>query len=346
MATIRDVARACGVSPMTVSYVLNNKAGQVSERTRLRVMKAIRELDYRPTALERSPEARANMTIGVLAGIPGNSLMSASAAGYHTRIFQNILVAAEADLHNVLVFPNSLLHQDTSRAIRVYCDGRCDGLITVAPSLNDPLIAALKERGFPFVAISNLSDDPTVTCVDIDNRKEAAHAVAYLYTQGHRRIEMLRGPDFVPSARQRWEGFYQAMIEFGLHVTPIPEWDGSFWHDDVYWQALEIARRPANLRPTALFCWNDGWALRALQAMHDAGVKVPDEMSLVGLDDDFGSDTSSPPLTTFRQPYEAISRNAVRLMLEYAKDTSLPPKSLLLPAELIVRGSVAPPKEA
>lgn len=342
MATIRDVARACGVSPMTVSYVLNNKAGQVSERTRLRVMKAIRELDYRPTALERSPETRTNMTVGVVAGITGNSLMN---VGYHTRIFQNILVAAEAEQHNVLVFPNTLLHQDTSRAIRVYCDGRCDGLIIVAPSLNNPLIAVLKERGFPFVVISNLGDDPTVTCVDIDNRKEAAHAVAYLYTQGHRRIEMLRGPDFVPSARQRWEGFYHAMIAFGLPVEPVPEWDGSFWHDDVYWQALEIARRPANTRPTALFCWNDGWALRALQAMHDAGVKVPEEMSLIGIDDDTGSDESTPPLTTFRQPYEAISRNAVRLLLEHVKDTSLPPKSLLLPAELVVRSSAAPPLE-
>src|SRR5271166_6498402 len=147
--TIRDVARACGVSPMTVSFVLNNKPGQVSDGTRDRVLKAVRDLNYRPSAVRRSArmaEERQIHTLGAVVGAPGDSLME---PGYYNAILNGILQGADALGQNVTLFNHSLLHRDTHRAIRVYCDGRCDGLLVVAPCIGSNLVSALRQRGVP-----------------------------------------------------------------------------------------------------------------------------------------------------------------------------------------------------
>src|SRR5579863_156015 len=123
MTTIRQVARACGVSPMTVSFVLNNHPGQVSEETRERVMRAVREMGYRPTAV-KAADRRLMNTLGVVSGVPTESLMQ---HGYYSRILRAALVKADATRQNVTLFSSSLLHVHTHRSIRVYCDGRCDG---------------------------------------------------------------------------------------------------------------------------------------------------------------------------------------------------------------------------
>ncbi len=337
MPNIREVARACGVSPMTVSFVLNNKPGQVSEQTRARVLQAIRELGYRPTALDRKLETHKTRTIGVVTGVEGRSLVT---EGYHGTIFKWILAAAEETADDVLVFPHLRLHTDVERAIRTYCDGRCDGLIIIAPHYMSELLVALKERGFPFVGISHLGDDPDVFCVDVDNWQDAAKAVHYLYDQGHRKIGIVESKYNIPSSHQRREGFLRAMKRLNLPIEPETLWQ----YAGEPGEALNYARRlkllPPGTRPTALFCWNDGSAYHWVEALQAVGLRVPEDISVIGFDDDAHCLQTTPLLTTLRQPYEEIGRQAVQLLLKKIEDVSLPPMTILLPAELVVRNSV------
>src|ERR1051326_5915105 len=148
LPTIRQVAKACNVSPMTVSHVINGKLSEVSEETRERVLKAVRDMGYRPSPRVASVQERTICNLGVVAGVPGDTLMF---PGYYTEILTHLLKATDALGHNITLFTNNLLHTDTPRSLRVYCDGRCDGLIVIAPRPGSQLVQALQARGFPFV---------------------------------------------------------------------------------------------------------------------------------------------------------------------------------------------------
>ena len=322
---------------MTVSFVLNNKPGQVSEQTRARVLQTIREMGYRPTALERNLETQRIRTIGVVTGAAGSSLVS---NGYHGEIFKGLLSATEESVNDVLVFPHKVLHDDVSRAIRTYCDGRCDGLVIISPHYMSDLLDSLKERGFPFVTISHLGDDPTVSCVDVDNWRESARAINYLYSKGHRRIGMVDSFHKIQSAKQRREGFLQAMCELSLPVLPEFLWSETMKPGEIETFVNELIQRPSSELPTAIYCWNDGTAFRWMEALQKVGLQVPEAISLIGFDNEREGSISHPPLTTFQQPYEQISRKAIEILLAHINDLTFPPQTVLFPAELIIRDSV------
>jgi len=340
MPTIRDVARACNVSPMTVSFVLNNKTGQVSAETRERVLKAVRDMGYRLAALDRAPEERTILTLGVVAGIAGDSLMQ---PGYYSAIMEGLLHAADALQHNITVFTNSLLHTDTHQSIRTFCDGRCDGLFVISPHLGSPLVAALQERGVPFVLIGDTGDVASVPYVDVDNLYEAERIVAYLHAQGHRRIAFLGGPDFVRSANQRLEGYRKAIRAQGLILREDFAIGNVYREVENYDNARTLMRLPAEARPTALFCWNDTSAAHALHACREMGLRIPDDVSIIGFDDHPSMAALDPPMTTMRQPYREIGRTAFDILLAQLRNLPEIPLQAFLPAERMERASVGPP---
>jgi DNA-binding LacI/PurR family transcriptional regulator len=335
--TIRLVAKACNVSPMTVSHVLNGKAGEVSEETRERVLKVVREMGYRPAARKQTSAERKICTLGIVAGIPGDTLML---PGYYTEILTSLLRAADHAEQNVTLFTNSLLHTDSTRSLRVYCDGRCDGLVVIAPAIGSPLVKALEERGFPLVIVGDTGDSRTTSCVDLDNRAEAYAIVEYLARKGHRRIGYRGGPEWVRSANERYEGYLEAMAANGLDVTSDLCVPHAVAESLLYAAEVEKLRLPKERRATALFCWNDNACGHVVRALQDGGQRIPEDVSVVGFDDHPTMSTLDPPITTVRQPYAEIGERAIHNLLERIRQPSLPPRREFLKASLAERRSV------
>jgi LacI family transcriptional regulator len=344
LPTIRQIAKAARVSPMTVSFVLNNKPGQVSDETRDRVLRTIREMGYRPrAATHRADREAAIHTIGIASGVSSGSFVE---GGYYAAILSSVLFTAEERGLNTLLFHRSLFHTEPHDSIRTYLDGKCDGLLLVAPNPDMPLIPALIERGIPFVCIGDQPSREDASFVDVDNVKEAMVAVRHLVELGHRRIGFVGGPEFVRSACQRREGFRRALEEHGIPY--VPEWDSgpTVWNFEQYDWVVRLMRDKTAIRPTAFFVWNDESAIRTLTALRDLNRRIPEQISIIGFDDDPATLQTNPPLTTLRQPFREIGAKAVEALIARVKDPHAPPPRIQLPTQLIVRDSTAPPPAA
>jgi DNA-binding LacI/PurR family transcriptional regulator len=342
MATIRQIAQACNVSPMTVSFVLNNRPGQVSDETRERVLRSVRDLGYQPRVAHRRPkEAEPTInTVGIALGRNGSRLGN---AGYHQFIVNAVYGAAEEKALNVLLFHGGLFHEDPRHSIRTYFDGRCEGLLVIAPSVGMPLVDALRERGIAFALIGDQGDGEGIASVDVDNVTEARGVVEYLVGLGHRRIAFIGGPDFVRSAVQRREGYRLGLLEHDLPYRP--EWDIAPLNRDylVYERVVQLMSVPKDRRPTAIFGWNDGVVLRAMNVLTDMGVRVREEVSLIGIDDVPQASVVTPSVTTLRQPYREIGARALEVLMERIHSPKSEAKAHYLPCRLIERDSTAPP---
>lgn len=341
MATIRQIARACQVSPMAVSFVLNNKPGEVSEETRERVLRAVREMGYRPRARPRQRDAGIH-TIGISAGVPNASFVN---DGYFRAVLQGLMTAAEERRLNTLVFHREVFYLDSRDAIRVYLDGHCEGLLLLAPGEKMPLVGALVERGIPFVSIGRPFTREDVAFVDVDNRAVGRRAAEHLLDLGHRRIAFFGDDAESESVSARRAGYREALGGAGLTVDP--EWEyipaeravgRQVWLDGL--MAL-----PSTDRPTAFFAWNDTAAQWLVCHLKRHGHSVPEQVSVVGVDDDPSSATSDPALTTLRQPYRELAEAAVDALQARIRDAQSPPVRRLFDSDLIVRGSTAGPPD-
>ena len=340
--TIRQIAQVCGVSAMTVSAVLNNKPGQMSAATRERVLKAVREMGYRPTPARWEAQEREFLTLGVIAGVPGYSLFG---PGYYHAIIQGIIVAADQLGHNIALFTNNLLNMDPHRSIRVYCDDRCDGLLVIAPGMHSQLVHALKERGFPFINIGDPGDDESISCIDVDNVAEGFAITEYLLRQGHRRIAYIGGHDDITRASVlRREGYCKALSAYG-----VPPNDAFIIHhvvteDMAYAPLREMLQRPLEQRPTAIFVWHDDSVRVVLAVARELDLQIPADLSIIGFNDLIDDPATRSMLTTVRQPYEQISKTALEMLIAQIRGTARPPQRVFPPGELIIRQSVASPR--
>ena len=178
--TIHDVAEACGVSPATVSLVINNSPRPISVSTRERVLRYVRESRYTPNAPFRKSDTKRLTTLGVLAGHGGERFLHYS---YFLQVLGGIMDFGQKNQLNLLIL-NEQLWESTVGELRLHVDGRCDGLILIGAQAPSKLLPALQERGIPFVVVGNLLEADTVPYVDVDNREGAKQVVRHLIEQG------------------------------------------------------------------------------------------------------------------------------------------------------------------
>lgn len=346
-ATIKDVARASGVSTATVSYVLNNGPRRVVPATRARVQAAIESLQYHPSTMARGMGQKRLDCLGVVFPQPNPGLVVDS---YFGAVLDGIIQAATERRQNVTLYTG--LQWSGAGSLPAFRDRRVDGLLLVATLTDSGLVPALTEAGLPFVLINGTSPDPRVSQVDIDNAEAVQQVVAHIAGLGHRRIALLGGQPNSPSTAPRRAGFVAAMQEFGLPVDPDLLLEGAYTRE---WGRAGMARLlklPAP--PTAVFAGGDGIAAGAYAACADAGVSLPRQMSLVGFDDAPYARDLVPALTTVRHPLTQIGATAATVLLDRLdaakSDSSQDPDSdlsgvrLSLHGELVVRGSTAGPR--
>lgn len=343
MPTIRDVAKACGLSAMTVSAVLNNKAGEASAETRARVLCAVRELGYRPNAVARGLSRRSMNTLGVIMAYRGQPSLTGDR--YNGPVLDGILDENRRQHKRTLVITENSW-DEAAEHMPGYFDGHCDGLIFLIPEMPDETLIPYLNSKVPMILIGETRQEPQLSCIDIDNVAAAQQITDYLLQRGHRRIALLRGAMTLIASRQREEGYRRALQRWGLPETSVDVLDGQNLHESGCERAKAILQRPRSEWPTALFCSDDWIALGALQALTEAGVRVPEQMSLVGINDDPEATSAQPALTTMSQPLKQMGERAVRFLLEQRQGAIPSGTKLFLEATLIERDSVAVPSSS
>lgn len=334
IATIRDVAEAAGVSIATVSAVLNNSA-RVSPAREARVRRAVAELGYAPQRSARSLRQGKTLMPSLIVSDIANPFF-ASVAG---------IIEREADRRGyALLLSNT--GDDEAKELRYLQHARghnVDGLILVITGPQEHYTAEWRERiGVPAVLVDRDLPALDLECVATDNRLASALAVRHLLALGHRRIGAVLGPDHLSPAAERSEGFFAAIAESDADRDPALFRHADFHSPDAYDKCQALLALPD--RPTAIFVANNLMAIGAMRAVAESGLRCPEDLSVVAIDDFEWSTAFYPRLTTVSQPIEAIGRRAVERLMNLLDggEPTQPRKELLRP-ELIVRDSCAQP---
>jgi len=326
--TIEDVARIAGVSIATVSRCLH-LPDLVAAKTRDRVLEAVRQTGYTLNTAAQSLRQRRSNTVLVVVPDIGNTFFS--------EVLGGIEQAASAAGLTMLIGNTGRNRACEDSYVRYLLNGRADGALLLA----EPLAAwfdvpTANDLGIkPIVTISEVGPDHPTVAVSIDNAAASQAAVGHLIAQGHRRIAHLTGPASNILTGQRLTGYRRALAGAGLDYTL--ELQGDF--GVASGRAAFALYRAQAMRPTAIFCANDETAMGFIAAAHHGGVRVPQDISVVGFDDIHFAQSFIPALTTIRQPRAEMGAAAMRLLLAIIAGEA--PASVRLPFALMLRDSTA-----
>jgi LacI family transcriptional regulator len=346
---IRDVANRALVSVGTVSRSLNNRPG-VEEDLRERVLKAARELNYQlPRRTEI--EALASRQPGGYNPIEGvteishiafccRPVISPLRSGEEDPYFPSILRGVEAECRQNGLHLIYRIIEDESRALeqgrKMLLESHADALLLIN-FIDHKLVGGLTDMGLPAVLVDHLFPDLPLDTVSNDNYSGGISAVRHLIKKGHRRIGFLNGLPHI-TVQQRFEGYRRALEEAGIGFDPAYVVPGNLTLDGGIAAAQTVFER--GLDCTAYFCSNDWSAFGFIQGLRGRGLRVPEDVSIIGFDDAETAKLISPPLTTVRADPVGVGRTAVRKLIERVKFPALPISQTLLYTQLIERDSV------
>ncbi|MCW0136729.1 DNA-binding transcriptional regulator CytR [Escherichia coli] len=327
-ATMKDVALKAKVSTATVSRALMNP-DKVSQATRNRVEKAAREVGYLPQPMGRNVKRNESRTILVIVPDICDPFFSEIIRGIGSYGGKSRISGADWRLCASKSAGKTFIDLIITKQI--------DGMLLLGSRL--PFDASIEEqRNLPPMVMANeFAPELELPTVHIDNLTAAFDAVNYLYEQGHKRIGCIAGPEEMPLCHYRLQGYVQALRRCGIMVDPqyIARGDFTFEAGSRAMQQLLDLPQP----PTAVFCHSDVMALGALSQAKRQGLKVPEDLSIIGFDNIDLTQFCDPPLTTIAQPRYEIGREAMLLLLDQMQGQHVGSGSRLMDCELIIRGS-------
>jgi len=332
--TAKDVAAHVGVSRTTVSYVLNDvKEANISEETRQRVLAAAEELGYVPDAAAQALASGRTQTIGLI--LP-SAQPHPRASTSHYRIIEGLLEITQQ--FGVRLLIDSVREaQSADTYLNLVRNKRIDGLILSDLRVDDPALFKLVNDTFPIVLLGRLPG-VKVSSVEFDNRSGARAAVEHLIAQGHTRIGLItHAPITFTGAEERISGYGDSLAAHRIAFDEALVRYGAYTAESGF--AATMSLLESGPAPTALFVTSDEVALGALAALHKRGVSVPDDIAVVGFDDNPFARYTVPALTTVRLPFEEMGRQTGRMLLDLIRQKAKPGRQVLLETELIVRDS-------
>jgi LacI family transcriptional regulator len=330
-----DIARRAGVSPSTVSRVINRTVA-VDPATEARVRAAIRELHYRPNLLARSFRSRVTHTIGLLVPDNSNPFFAELA-----RAIEDIGFAAQ---YNVILCNSDLSETKQSHYIDVLLDKRVDGIILTSSGLiagetGVDTAARIREANVPFVVIDRDLGEYPEDQILVDNHEGGSLAARHLIERGHRRMACVVGPsDLTPSAG-RIAGFRTTLAEAGIALPDDLVVQGDGRHSGGAAAVRTLLGREVSF--SAIFAFNDVMAAGAIGELQRAGLRVPGDVAVIGFDDIPIASAMYPSVTTIAQPIAELARLGVELLLRRIRSPDAPFERLVLPTRLIARESTA-----
>jgi LacI family transcriptional regulator len=333
--TIRQIADLAGVSIATVSRVLNDR-DDVSKETRDLVTRVIRENGYTANRSARSLSARRTGLVGVLVPLVYPAYFSAILAGAAEAL-------AEQDMR-VVLSPTGHEHDREMSLLDRLMHGLTDGALIVLPQeSSDELDHLLDQQHYPFVVVDPLMPlDERIPSVSAAHTSGAHHAMRHLLGLGHRRIAAITGPRGWVATEDRRRGYHAALAAAGILPEAALEVESNFEIPGGYTAAASLFELADP--PTAIFAFNDNLAIGAIQAARSRGLRVPEDVSIVGFDDVEHATIVTPALTTVRQPLAEMGRTAVSLLNRLLADQHFETLHLELATRLVLRESTAPPR--
>jgi LacI family transcriptional regulator len=333
MATIYEVSELAGVSLATVSRVMND-SGRVSDKTREKVLAAMRELDYRPNTVAQSLASHRSDCVGVLV------------SEVYGPIFGSMLSGIEDELSRAgkfVIFATGHNDADKEReAIRFLISRNCDALILHVEALSDDYLLEQKDGELPFVIMNRVVPGLEANCIALDNERGGYDATKMLLDMGHRKIAYISGPPAWGDAKARLAGHKRALKERGQRFDERLLVEGDYQEitgSNAMTQLLQLG-----IPFTAVVCGNDDMAAGAMDMIRSRGMSIPDDMSIVGFDNAPLSRYVYPKLSTVNYPVSEMGRMAAHWVLQNAYDDNGVEIQHVFKPRLIERASARPPK--
>ena len=332
MVTIKDVAREAGVSLGTASQALRDSPA-VRDATRRRVRAVATLLRYQPSALARGLVTRRTHSVGLLISDITNP--------FFIRAVRAVEDAAQENGYNVILCNTDEDPAKETQYLRVLMEKRVDGIILATTAGSLPAVRDVRWRRIPLVLFDRELPQVAADTVKVDSVRGGRLATEHLLQLGHRRIAIIHGPVVRSTGAERLEGYLLAMRTAGLRPDPALIREGNFKQDS----GRDLARQLLDLAPppTALFCTNNLMTVGALQTLGERGIRIPQDLSLVGYDDMEWWTLTHPPLTTVGQPVYELGREAMRLLLAQIAGPRRRAQRVVLKPELLRRASCGPP---
>lgn len=326
---LKDLADHLGLNPSTISVVLNDTPGRsIPEETRRRIKDAAKQLNYHPNLMARAFRSSRTLTIGIMVPVLSD--------GYHTEI----MTGTGDCLVNAGYFYFTAHHRHRPALIEQYSNQLvakgAEGLICIDTALEHNMPV-------PVVAVAGHRRLENVMNIVLDHRRAAELTIQHLYSLGHRRIAFMHGQSFSSDSEDRWIGIVQACAELGLQMQPdlIMQLDRDISSPELGYPVVQHLLDKKK-KFTALVCFNDIAAIGAIRGLRDLGLRVPQDISVIGFDDIKAAAFLSPGLTTIRQPLAEMGRFAAQCIVNRLNGTEDFREQVAFEPELVVRESTAP----
>ena len=333
--TITDIAKMAGVSKKTVSRVINH-SGLVKQDTRDRILKIVAEYDFRPDPQARALALRRSHLIAFISNQPTPQYIVSMQSG--------VLEAVSGTPYEIVIRPcdrsSPTLYDEIEELVT---HQKLFGVIlTPSISEDDELIGRLRRIKCPYVRIAAVSLDSPENMIETHDYVGAAEAAKHISTLGHTRIAHIRGPETFLSAKERLRGFRVGLAEFALHVEEKYLLTGGYTFES----GVECGKQLFEMDepPTAVFCGNDEMAVGVYKAAREAGVRSPEDISVIGFDDSPIAERIWPTLTSVRLPIEHMGRIAAQLLVSNHDRMAMePPRAVSVMPSLVIRDSTGAP---
>ena len=333
--TLKQIAEATNLSTAIVSQVLNNKPCRISQENRQRILDTAERLNYRRNLVAVSLVKGSTDTIGLVISDIRNEFFSSLAKG----------VEDECHNHNwnVILCNSNDRHSRDMDNLRMLADKGVSGIVfgmasESTPAMVQECVEFMKKERLPYVMVDRYTEDHHNGIVRVDHVKGGYLATNYLLDRGHRRIACITGPMNLIDSRQRWEGYCKALQEQGIPYRSELVVNGKYTFDSGNDAAEILLKRRVDF--DAVFCLNDLMAIGAMQRFQKRGIRIPQDISVVGYDDIFVAQFLNVPLTTIHQPVEELGHAAARMIIERGVSEFAENNCLVFEPELVKRKTV------
>lgn len=327
---LEDIAKIAGVSRSTVSRVINNQPN-VSEDTRRRVLSVIEEHNFRPNIAARALVTQQTRVLSVV--IP-KAVSDTFTDPYFPTLIQGAMSAANQQEYAVMLWIGNATEDEERFFQRILSNSLFDGIIVASALTDDPLRLWLQRAGFPYVFIGAPQDE-SLNYVDVDNVQAGQAAVSHLIRLGYQRIGTLAGPQKLGAGIDRLKGYRMALERAGRRIDNDLIIESQFSEVAGYMNMKKLLQRHVD----AVFAASDVIAFGAMRAIREQGLRIPQDVAVIGFDDIDSAAQAFPPLTTVRQPILEEGAAAARVLIDLIQKRVEGPQRVLLNTELIIRDS-------
>ncbi|CDF59070.1 LacI family DNA-binding transcriptional regulator [Thermobrachium celere] len=334
MVTIKEVAEKAGVSPSTVSRVISDSP-RISEETKERVRKVMKELGYHPNAIARSLVSRTTNTIGIVMPRAADEVFLNP---FFPEALRGIAKCTHQEGYCMLITTGNTDEEQLESLKTVVNGGRVDGLILMYSKINDPILKAVKKMHVPFVMIGRPPKKEDLDFVDNDNVEAAFNATEYLIRMGHRRIGLINGSLNLVVSIDRFEGYKRALKKYNIDIDESIITSSEFVQEGGYEGMKKILKSPKP--PTAIITTDDLMAFGAIKAAKDMGVKIPQDISIMSFNNIPLSEFATPPLTSVEINAYTLGYEAAKIVIDKLKGRCSETVSKVLKTHIIHRQSI------